>query len=185
MRRRLTWLAFLAGIVMAFFFRSEIVRATPQNSAFKGSTIAFGTFEEFHTINQVKKNDLPAGFEGDVWLSVEQTKGASDLYVQSNTWEAVNPTTGVVASTGWHSHPGRSMIIVTAGTLTEYHGDCTPILHPKGSTFIDEGGDHAHLIRNESATEAAAGIAVQLVPHDPAKANRRIDMPAPEGCSAF
>lgn len=185
MRRRLTWLAFLAGIVMVVLYHSEIVRATPSNSAFKGTTIASGTFEEFHNFNQVKNNDLPAGFEGNVWLSVEQTKGASDLYVQSNTWEAVNSITGVVASTGWHSHPGRSLIIVTAGTLTEYHGDCTPIVHAKGSTFIDEGGDHAHLIRNESTSEAAATVAVQLVPHDPAKQNRRIDVPAPEGCTVF
>jgi len=46
-------------------------------------------------------------------------------------------------------------------------------------------GPHAsrmHIIRNEGSVPAST-IAVQLVPHDPTKANRRIDAPAPETCS--
>jgi hypothetical protein len=47
---------------------------------------------------------------------------------------------------------------------------------------MDPGHGHVHIIRNEGAI-AASTIAVQLVPFDPAKANRRIDARAPETCS--
>jgi mannose-6-phosphate isomerase-like protein (cupin superfamily) len=47
---------------------------------------------------------------------------------------------------------------------------------------VDPGSGHLHIIRNEGSVPAST-IAVQLVPYDPAKANRRIDAPAPETCS--
>ena len=47
---------------------------------------------------------------------MQKTKGASDLYVQSNVWAPGG-------TTGWHTHPGHSLIIVTAGTVTAYDGD--------------------------------------------------------------
>jgi quercetin dioxygenase-like cupin family protein len=50
-------------------------------------------------------NDQPA-------LSAQETERMSDIYVQSNVWAAGG-------STGWHSHPGHSVIIVTAGTVTK------------------------------------------------------------------
>ena len=52
----------------------------------------------------------------NTWLSLQKTKGSSDLYLQSNLWKPGG-------STGWHSHPGHSLIIVTAGTVTAYEGD--------------------------------------------------------------
>jgi quercetin dioxygenase-like cupin family protein len=94
--------------------------------------------------------------------------------VQRNTWQPRG-------STGWHSHPGRSLIIVTLGTVTDYEGDdpkCTPHVYSKGMGFIDQGGVHAHIVRNESDTEAET-IAVQFIP---AGAIRRIDMPNPGNC---
>ena len=112
------------------------------------------------------------------WL--QKAKGASDLYVQSNTWAPV--TIGVVASTGWHTHPGQSLVIVTAGTITEYHADCKPRIYVTGDTFVDPGDGEEHILRNESSTEPASTMAVQLVPHDSLHLNRRIDAPAPENC---
>jgi hypothetical protein len=103
------------------------------------------------------------------------------VYVQSNVWPPVNPTTGVVASTGWHTHPGHSLIIVTAGTVTGYEGDdpsCTPHVYTQGMGFVDPGGEHVHLLRNEHTIEART-IAVQLIP---AGAARRIDAPASTSC---
>jgi hypothetical protein len=38
-------------------------------------------------------------------------------------------------------------------------------------TLVDPGHDHVHIIRNEGSVPAST-IAVQLVPYDPAKANR-------------
>src|SRR6266446_2235151 len=106
---------------------------------------------------------------------------------KANVWQPVNPTTGAVASTGWHTHPGHSLIIVTSGSITDYMADCVPHVYTfvpgqPAPTLIDPGHGHVHIIRNEGAI-AASTIAVQLVPFDPAKANRRIDAPAPETCS--
>jgi hypothetical protein len=44
--------------------------------------------------------------------------------------------------------------------------------------FVDEGGDHVHVIRNEDSVEART-VAVQLIP---AGATRRIDAPGNTEC---
>ena len=187
MRRKQTWLVLAcAAILIVAIHQEGNVLATPANG-FKATTIATGTFGEFDAFNQSPKDSLPVGFPGDVWLSLQKTKGPSDVYVQSNVWPPVNPTTGVAASTGWHTHPGHSLIIVTSGTITEYEADCTPHVYTfvpgqPAPTLVDPGSDHEHIIRNEGSV-AASTIAVQLVPYDPNKANRRIDAPAPANCS--
>jgi hypothetical protein len=115
------------------------------------------------------------GHAPDLWLSFQKTRGESDVYVQNNTWAPGG-------TTGWHTHPGHSLIIVTAGTITAYEGDdphCTPRVYTPGMGFVDEGGDHVHVLRNEGAVEART-IAVQLIP---AGATRRNDAPSPGTCS--
>jgi hypothetical protein len=188
MRQKLTWLLLVGAaiVVMALHYAGNVWATTP-NSGFKPTTIATGTFGEFAVFNQSSKDSLPDGFPGDVWLSLQKTKGPSDLYVQSNAWPPVNLKTGAVASTGWHTHPGHSLIIVTSGTITEYEADCTPHVYTSvpgqpAPTLVDPGHGHVHIIRNEGSVSAST-IAVQLVPYDPNKANRRIDAPAPENCS--
>jgi quercetin dioxygenase-like cupin family protein len=98
-----------------------------------------------------------------------KTNGLSDVYVVYNT---IVPG----GHTGWHSHPGPSIISVRSGTATEYHGDDpnTPRVHTAGTTFVDEG-DHAHIVRNEGSTNLEL-VAFQVLP---AGAPRRIDQPAP------
>jgi hypothetical protein len=188
MLRKLTWMVlFGAAIMVTALYYAKNARATPANSGFKATTLATGTFDEIDAFNQSSNKELPAGFDGDVWLSLQKTKGPSDLYVQSNVWPAVNSMTGAVASTGWHTHPGHSLIIITSGTITDYMADCTPHVYAfvpgqPAPTLVDPGHGHVHIIRNEGSVPAST-IAVQLVPSDPAKANRRIDVPAPATCS--
>jgi quercetin dioxygenase-like cupin family protein len=84
-------------------------------------------------------------------------------------------------TSGWHTHPGHSLITVTAGAVTAYEGDdpsCTPKVYTAGMTFVDPGGDHVHVLRNETAVEART-ITVQLIP---AGAARRIDAAGSAGC---
>ena len=144
------------------------VRATPANG-FVGTTIAKATLAELDT----HVHSVPGAWQA--WL---KTKGLSDLYVQSNVWQPGG-------STGWHTHPGPSLVVVTAGTLTVYDGDdpsCTPQVYtPTGNnSFVDVGGGDVHLIKNEGSVEART-IAVQFVP---AGATRRIDAEAPAACSS-
>jgi hypothetical protein len=187
MRRKFIWLAILsAAVVFTALHFSKNALATAA-SGFKATTLATGTFDEIDVFNQDSGDSLPIGFGGPVWLSLQKTKGSSDLYVQSNVWPAVNPITGAIASTGWHTHPGHSLIIVTSGSITDYMDDCTQHVYTfvagqPAPTLIDPGHGHVHIIRNEGSVPATS-IAVQLVPFDPAKANRRIDVPAPANCT--
>ncbi len=151
------------------------VLATPA-SGFAGTTLAVGRFGNIDVLNHVLTNGLnePGHKKKNHWLSLQKTKGPSDLYIQNNVWSPGG-------STGWHTHPGHSLIIVTAGTVTAYEGDdpsCTPREYTVGMGFVDPGGDHVHLLRNEDSVEART-IAVQLVP---AGATRRIDVEGSAAC---
>ena len=98
-----------------------------------------------------------------------KTKGDSDCYVVLNR---IQPG----GHTGWHSHPGPSIISVVSGTATEYRDDDpAATVYPAGNAFMDEGGDHAHLVANEGTTELVL-VAFQIIPDG---ATRRIDKPAP------
>ncbi len=165
-------LGFGAVAVMAIYVGS--VQATPP-SGFTGETIAVGRFGNIDVSNHFMfpVGSRQPGFKKH-WLSFQKTKGPSDLYVQSNKW-----TPG--GTTGWHTHPGHSLIIVTAGTVTVYEGDdpsCTPHVYSAGMGFVDEGGDHVHVIRNEDSVEART-VAVQLIP---AGTTRRADADGNPAC---
>lgn len=139
------------------------------SSGFSSTTLYSGTFADINVFNKF----IPRG-QGPVWLSLQKTTAPSDLYVQQNTWQAGG-------TTGWHSHPGHSLIMVTEGTVTAYEGDdpnCTPHVYSQGMTFVDAGGSHVHIIRNETDAEAQTAV-VQLIP---AGAARRIDAPDPGNC---
>ena len=178
MRRRLMWVfVFISSIVGAAAYVGNVL-ATPA-SGFAGTTLAVGRFGDIDVANHMVTDMVTDGFrrsrhKKDLWLSLQKTKGSSDLYVQSNVWAAGG-------TTGWHTHPGHSLIIVTAGTVTAYEGDdpsCTPHVYTAGMGFVDPGGDHVHVLRNEDSIEART-IAVQLIP---AGATRRIDAEGPATC---
>ncbi len=176
MPRKLTWFVlFSAAIAVTALYCARNVWATPA-SGFVGKTVAVGRFGDIDVFNQAVLPDPDReGNNGKAWISWQKTKGASDLYVQNNTWD-------LGGSTGWHSHPGHSLIIVTAGAVTAYEGndpECKPTVYTKGMGFVDPGGDHVHILRNEG-TVIAQTIAVQLIP---AGAARRIDVvPSPGNC---
>lgn len=58
--------------------------------------------------------------------------------------------------TGWHSHPGPVFVTIAAGAMTFYDADdpaCLPIVYGTGDSFIDRGGGHVHIARNEGAAD--------------------------------
>ena len=174
MRRRIAWLVLLSAATLVVALYTRKILATPA-SGFVGTTLAVGRFGEIDVFNHLVQPNLGhEKHERRVWFSWQKTKGMSDVYVQNNVWAPGG-------STGWHSHPGHSLIVVTAGTLTAYEGDdpdCKPTLYTQGMGFVDPGGDHVHNIRNEGTVEART-IAVQLIPADAA---RRIDAENPGNC---
>ena len=110
------------------------------------------------------------------WSVRLKTHGLTDAYVVDNK---IAPG----GTTGWHSHPGPSMIFVVAGTVTNYEGDdptCTGHAYSAGSGFTDAGGSDVHMLRNEGSVPAET-IAVQFLPTG---ADRRTDKPDPGNCTS-
>jgi quercetin dioxygenase-like cupin family protein len=96
------------------------------------------------------------------------------VYIVENT---VKPG----GSSGWHTHPGPSLITVKSGIATFYDSDdptCTPHVVPAGTGVIDPGDGHVHLLRNEGSVDLVT-VTVQILP---AGAARRIDAPNPGNC---
>jgi len=50
-------------------------------------------------------------------------------------------------TTGWHTHPGPTVVTVTVGELTLVRRDCTRQTYEAGQTFIEQGPE-THLARN-------------------------------------
>jgi quercetin dioxygenase-like cupin family protein len=103
-----------------------------------------------------------------------KTKGFSDVYVTRNA-------IAVGGHSGWHTHPGPSLIMVTVGEIVAYEGDdptCTGTVYKAGEGFVDPGDGHVHLLRNESGAPAET-VAVQFLPQG---ATRRIGSPDPGTC---
>jgi quercetin dioxygenase-like cupin family protein len=159
------WVYALLVAVLATGVYTGNVLATP-SSGVTTTILAKSLVEDF----DVNAHTIPAR----LWRARIKTHGLSDVYVVDNK---IAPR----GTTGWHSHPGPSLILVVAGTVTNYMGDdpaCTGHAYQAGSGFIDPGGNDVHMLRNEGSAQAET-IAVQLLPKD---ADRKIDKPDPGNC---
>lgn len=170
------WLSLVAlAAIGAAVYGGKVLATPPTTPGFSGTTLAKATLADL---------DIKADSgSDDLWKAKLKTKGDSDLYVQQNTWDP-SLCGGCIPSSGWHTHPGPSFVIVTQGTVTVYEGDdptCTPHVYSANGTnaFLDIGGGAVHIIRDESGAVAKT-VVVQLIPKD---APRRIDVtPAPGNC---
>ena len=113
--------------------------------------------------------------KSDKWDLKLMSKDVSDVYVTRNAIAAGGQS-------GWHTHPGPSLVTVTVGEVTVYDSEdplCTPKVYRAGEGSLDLGGGHLHLIKNET-TAPAETVAVQFLPTG---STRRIDAPKPNNCS--
>jgi hypothetical protein len=166
-------LIFAFAIAAAALYSSGHIWATPA-AGFTATTLVHRTITEFDENKSIIPNSTDDDQRARHWLAQQEISGPSSLYVQSNVWQPGG-------TTGWHTHPGHSLIIVTAGTVTEYDGSdpaCKPHVYTRNMTFIDHGGTHVHIIRNEGDTTAQT-TAIQLIPSGEP---RRIDIPDPGHC---
>jgi hypothetical protein len=160
----------------------QVSQATTPDPGFKSAAITENLYAAGLPLGQFGELDTHVHRSADGlsatpadWQLMLKTKGLTDLHVQSNIWAPGSHT-------GWHTHPGPSLISITAGTLTVYDESCRPRVFSArgadaaatpGSGFVDVGGGDVHLVRNEGSVEARA-VAVQFIP---AGAPRRIDVP--------
>jgi quercetin dioxygenase-like cupin family protein len=85
-------------------------------------------------------------------------------------------------STGWHHHPGVTLVSVASGTVTEYDNKCEKSVHKAGEGFV-ESNDAVHVARN-NGNENAVLYATFLVPSNTTDEGLRVDEPQPKGCNA-
>ena len=167
MRRNLVWFVLSAGMMVTALFHATPAMATDP-VGFTSTTIAKGRFAPIDASSYFISD------KGKVWLSLQKTIGKSDGYVLNNVWQPGG-------STGWHTHLSHTLIIVTAGAVTQYEGNdpsCTPHVYTAGMTFVDRGGSHVHIVRNEGTVEAQV-VAIRLIP---AGQPGRIDAADPGNC---
>jgi hypothetical protein len=156
----------LTGLFVAYVSShtsSGTALATP-SSGFTSTIVGPTTFDELDVKNLTPYHQVRIS-----------TKGISDVYIVTNK---VIPG----GQSGWHTHPGPSIVSVKSGVATVYDGDdptCTPHFYPAGTGFVDEvNGGHVHLVRNEGSVDLEL-VAFQIIPQG---AQRRIDVPNPGYC---
>jgi quercetin dioxygenase-like cupin family protein len=84
-------------------------------------------------------------------------------------------------STGWHHHPGVTLVSVASGTVAEYDVKCEKSVFTAGEGFV-ESRDEVHLVRNHSNVDAVL-YATFIVPTRTPPEGLRIDEPQPENCN--
>lgn len=135
------------------------------------------------TVQDLSVGQFPSGSlnlmcnNGRIWQLITRVRGDSDVYVTRYTFAPGGHT-------GWHTHPGPSLVTVVSGELTLYEGDdptCTPTIYQAGETFTDVGCGDVHLARNAGTVDTVLMV-VHILPHGQP---RRIDAPDPGNCEPF
>ena len=136
----------------------RLARATPGNGIMITPIAGPGMMDEVDT------KSLSADHQARI-----STKGVSDVYVAH-----IRIAPG--GHSGWHSHPGPSILAVEAGTASIYHGHAPETAHvyDEGSAFVEDANS-VHIVVNEGDTDLEL-VVLQIVPLG---APRRIDEPAP------
>ena len=113
--------------------------------------------------------------------------GAGELVSTSGMGLNIRPGTNTVvaqyvfgpnSSTGWHSHPGKTLVTVQSGTFTVYHDNCHAHVYEAGDAFI-ELPSSVHVGRNETGGTVQLGVVFTNVPIG---GSPRIDQAQPAGC---
>jgi len=127
---------------------------------------------------------LATGGTGSVVSEVigagSMTTGAGLAAMPGTNTVVARFTFGPNSSTGWHTHPGKTLVTVKSGTFTVYHArDCEPRVYGPGDAFV-ELPSTVHIGRNETGSVVELGVVFFGVPIG---GSPRIDQPQPEDCT--
>ena len=147
-----------------------LVWATP-TSGISQVILSLGLYDGINADARLHPKDNHSG-----WKASLKVSGATHIAVNSNV-------AAPGATSGWHSHPGLSIVTVTEGAVWDYSAEdpnCKPRIITAGHGYV-EPGNHVHLVRNEGAVDAKwVTTAIR-----PAGSQARIDQPAPAHCTVF
>ena len=125
-----------AGVTVSAIALTVVVRATP-GAGVVGTIMARAGFADPVSIMFRLKDHHANG------TNVIQVRDAQDTVIQQITFQPNGHT-------GWHSHPGPALVLVTQGELTLYSSEdqtCTGRTYSAGQAFIDPGQGHVHIGR--------------------------------------
>jgi quercetin dioxygenase-like cupin family protein len=106
-------------------------------------------------------------------ITVESGPGSADLV----TVKVVIKPGG---STGWHHHPGVTLVSVASGTATQYHENCHKTVLKAGDGFF-EGTGESHVVRNEGDVDAVLYVTF-VIPTETSPEKLTIPDPQPKNC---
>jgi quercetin dioxygenase-like cupin family protein len=143
------YIAFVAAAAATVAALATVVRATPGSNVV-ASVLARAGFPDTVDIKLKLRDDL----------EVIHVTGAADTVMQQIV-------IGPGGHTGWHSHPGPAIALVTDGELTLYSGDdptCTGRTYGTGQGFVDSGQGHVHMARNQTGQNVEVWVTYLDVP---------------------
>jgi quercetin dioxygenase-like cupin family protein len=150
--RRTRWAVAVAGaaVIAAALSIGTVAVATPSTGTVTSAVIGAGS--------------MPTG------MGLATHPGTNTIVAQF--------TFGPNSSTGWHTHPGKTLVTVQSGTFTVYHDNCQAHTYGPGDAFV-ELPSSVHIGRNETTGTVQLGVVFFDVPIG---GSPRIDQPQPEGC---
>ena len=111
--------------------------------------------------------------------SGSMSRGEGFAAVPGTTTVVADITFGPNSSTGWHTHPGKTLVTVKSGTFTVYHAKhCDSTVYGPGDAFV-ELPSTVHVGRNETSGTVELGVVFFGVP---AGGSPRVEQPQPSGC---
>jgi hypothetical protein len=96
-------------------------------------------------------------------------------------------TFGVGSSSGWHSHPGPTLVAVQSGTMTVYHyvdGVCTRNEYGPGQGWVEGHPGLPGVARNEGSVAAIVYVSYLVDSATVVPGGLRIDEDKPAACAA-
>ena len=135
---------------------------------------ALATPPRGQTVTPVTKATLGTFEAEGAGIEVESERRSADIAIAKVVIEPGG-------STGWHHHPGVTLVSLASGTVTEYDKKCEKSVHKAGEGFV-ESNDAVHVVRNKSNVNAVL-YATLIVPTNTTEEGLRIDEPKPSNCN--
>ena len=153
MRRKLTWLFAVMGVVMGAIALNAAPGAATQSSGFSSVSLARGTNHSSGT--------LPL-------------QDGTDIVMSQNTFQPSG-------SSGWHAHPGGAIVVVKQGQITLYRSrgsQCDATTYSAGEAFLEQPGEAVDAVN----TGSIPTVVFVTFPRVPQGAAPRIDLRDPGTC---
>ena len=157
------------------------MRRTHKNTRLRGAAAAVGAFAIAGSLGlaAVAVATPSTGTVSPVIIGVGSMSKGMGFNARPGTNTVVaDYTVGPDSSTGWHSHPGKTLVTVQSGRFTVYHDNCRARTYGPGEAFV-ELPSSVHVGRNETDGTVKLGVVFFGVPIG---GSPRIDHPQPDGC---